>query len=182
MGRSPFGAGHVTVDADGLDSVGSELPGTDSSGLRAVLPLAVHNKWVVLHDPHGPPDVAAVLLLVAGHTDTAAREHLYEEVARRLPELLNGLRLRAVQAGLASPHDEAGQQVSPFGDATPGFPVGQDPFETSGPIVGGGPTGGAMARGRPDFEHPRTPQSGAAPPQRPARYDSDPFDPFREGN
>jgi hypothetical protein len=182
MGRSPFGAGHVTVDADGLYSVGSEWPGTDSSGLRAVLPLAVHNKWVVLHDPHGPPDVAAVLLLVAGRTDTAAREHLYEEVARRLPELLNGLRLRAVQAGWASPHDESGQQVSPFGDDTLGFPVGQDPFETSGPIMRGGPTGGGMARGRPDFEHPRAPQSGAAPPQRPARYDSDPFDPFREGN
>ena len=27
MGRSPFGAGYVTVDADGLVSVGSELPG-----------------------------------------------------------------------------------------------------------------------------------------------------------
>jgi hypothetical protein len=132
MGRSPIGAGHVTVDADGLVSVGSELPGTDSSGLRAVLPLAVHNKWVVLHDPDGPADVAEVLLLVAGRTDTAGREHLYEEVARRLPELLNGLRLRAVQAGLASPHGEAARQVSPFGDATPGFPVAQNPFDPSG--------------------------------------------------
>ena len=182
MGRSPFGAGQVTVDADGLVSVGSELPGTDSSGLRAVLPLAVHNKWVVLHDPRGPAEMAQVLLLVAGRTDTAAREHLYEEVARRLPELLNGLRLRAVQAGLASPHDEAGQHVSPFGDATPGFPVGRDPFETTGPTRRGGPAGGGMPRGRTDSEHPRAPQSGAAPPQRPARYDSDPFDPFGEGN
>jgi hypothetical protein len=50
-GRSPFGAGYVTVDADGLVSVGSELPATDRSGLRAVLPLAIHNNWVVLHDP-----------------------------------------------------------------------------------------------------------------------------------
>ena len=54
IGRSPFGAGYVTVDADGLVSVGSALPATDRSGLRAVLPLAVHNKWVVLHDPRGP--------------------------------------------------------------------------------------------------------------------------------
>ncbi len=181
MGRSPFGAGHVTVDADGLVSVGSELPGTDGSGLRAVLPLAVHNKWVVLHDPHGPADVAEVLLLVAGRTDTAARERIYEEVARRLPELLNGLRLRAVQAGLASSNDEARQQVSPFGDAAPGFPVAQDPFETTGPIMRGGPAGGGMPRGRPDFEHPSAPQGDAAP-QRPARYDSDPFDPSGEGS
>jgi hypothetical protein len=182
MGRSPFGAGQVTADADGLVSVGSELPGTDSSGLRAVLPLAVHNKWVVLHDPRRPAEMAEVLLLAAGRTDTAAREHLYEEVARRLPELLNGLRLRAVQAGLASPHDEAGQHVSPFGDAAPGFPVGRDPFETTGPIRRGGPAGGGMPRGRTDSEHPHAPRSGAAPPQRPARYDSDPLDPFGEGN
>ena len=61
VGRSPFGAGgYVTVDADGLVSVGSELPATDRSGLRAVLPLAVHNKWVVLHDPSGPANVADV--------------------------------------------------------------------------------------------------------------------------
>ena len=67
-----------------------------------MLPLAVHNKWVVLHDPRGLANVADVLLLVGGRTDTATRERLYEDVARRLPELLNGLRLRAVQAGLAS--------------------------------------------------------------------------------
>ena len=117
MGRSPFGAGYVTVDADGLISVGSELPATDRSGLRAVLPLAIHNKWVVLHDPREPANLAEVLLLVGGRTDTATRERLYEDVARRLPELLNGLRLRAVQAGLAAAHDEPGQGVSPFGDA-----------------------------------------------------------------
>jgi hypothetical protein len=132
MGRSPFGAGYVTVDADGLVSVGSELPATDRSGLRAVLPLAVHNKWVVLHDPRGPATVAEVLLLVGGRTDTAARERLYEDVARRLPELLNGLRLRAVQAGLAAAHDEPGQGVSPFGDAGPGVPVAHDPFDPFG--------------------------------------------------
>ena len=82
-----------------------------------MLPLAVHNKWVVLHDPRGPANVAEVLLLVGGRTDTATRERLYEDVARRLPELLNGLRLRAVQAGLAAAHDEPGQGVSPFGEA-----------------------------------------------------------------
>ena len=161
MGRSPFGAGYVTVDADGLVSVGSELPATDASGLRAVLPLAVHNKWVVLHDPRGPANVAEVLLLVGGRTDTATRERLYEDVARRLPELLNGLRLRAVEAGLAAAHDEPGQGVSPFGEAGPGVPVAHDPFQSTGPIRSGSP---------------------GAPPPRAARYDPDPFDPFGEGN
>lgn len=127
MGRSPFGPGYVTVDADGLVSVGSALPATDRSGLRAVLPLAVHNKWVVLHDPRGPANVADVLLLVGGRTDTAARERLYEDVGRRLPELLNGLRLRAVQAGLAVSDDEARQGVSPFGEPAKGGSAAYDP-------------------------------------------------------
>jgi hypothetical protein len=156
-GRSPFGAGYVTVDADGLVSVGSELPATDRSGLRAVLPLAIHNNWVVLHDPREPANLAEVLLLVGGRTDTARRERLYEDVARRLPELLNGLRLRAVQAGLASAHDEPGQGVSPFGDAGSRLPVAHDPFQSTGP-------------------------SGSGSPSPPPRYDPDPFNPFREGN
>ncbi len=85
-GRSPFGSGHVLVDADGCISTGSALPGTDRSGLRAVLPLAVHNTWVVLHDPDGPAGAAEVLLLVGGRTDNAARQRIYDDVARRLPE------------------------------------------------------------------------------------------------
>ena len=127
IGRSPFGPGYVTVDADGLVSVGSALPATDRSGLRAVLPLAVHNKWVVLHDPRGPANVADVLLLVGGRTDTAARERLYEDVGRRLPELLNGLRLRAVEAGLAVSDSEAKQAVSPFGEPAKGGSAAHDP-------------------------------------------------------
>jgi len=176
MGRSPFGAGYVTVDADGLISVGSELPATDRSGLRAVLPLAIHNKWVVLHDPSEPANRAEVLLLVGGRTDIATRERLYEDVARRLPELLNGLRLRAVQAGLASAHDEPGQGVSPFGDAGSRLPVAHDPFQSTGPSRSGSP--GAGFGGSPDFG----PQSGAVPPQRPTSHDPDLFDPFGEGN
>jgi hypothetical protein len=129
IGRGPFGAGYVTVDSDGLVSTGSELPATDRSGLRAVLPLAVHNKWVVLHDPGGPANIAEVLLLVGGRTDTATRERLYEDVGRRLPELLNGLRLRAVEAGLVSTNGEAGQGVSPFGDGRQGVPLARDPFD-----------------------------------------------------
>lgn len=153
MGRSPFGAGRVTVDAGNLVSVGSELPGSDETGLHAVLPLAVHNTWVVLHDPRGPSNRAEVLLLVSGNTDTAAREKIFEEVGRRLPELLNGLRLRAVQAGVASPHDDQDQGASPFGEAGHGAaPAGYDPF--GGPQAPmeapGGGYGPPAASGPPD--------------------------------
>jgi hypothetical protein len=151
-GRSPFGTGYVTVDADGMVSVGSELPGTDRSGLRAVLPLAVHNKWVLLHDPAGPANAAEVLLLVAGLTDTATRERIYDDVGRRLPELLSALRQRALDAGLVRAQDSRG--ASPFGDASPAAPR-PDPFSAAG--------------------------QGTADTRQAGRYDPTPFDPFDEG-
>ncbi|MDT5114988.1 MAG: hypothetical protein QOE30_727 [Mycobacterium sp.] len=165
LGRSPFGIGSVTVDADGLISVGSELPGSDKTGLRAVLPLAVHNKWVVLHDPHGPAGVAEVLLLVAGSTDVAARERIFEDVGHRAGELLNGLRLRAVQAGVASPHGDSGAQGSPFGDSgsASGTPA-HDPFgggaASSAPYGGGASSAGADPFGGPSA----APNCGAPAP------------------
>ena len=70
---------------------------------------------------------SVVLLLVGGRTDTAARERLYEDVGRRLPELLNGLRLRAVEAGLAVSDDETRQAVSPFGEPAKGGSAAHDP-------------------------------------------------------
>jgi hypothetical protein len=128
MGRSPFGAGYVRVDVDDRVSVSSRLPGTDRTGLRALLPLAVHNTWVALHDPHGPATAAEVLLLVGGRTDTAARQRIYDDVVHRLPELLTALRVRAVEAGLAAVHD-GDSAKSPFGEDK--VPVPQhNPFDT----------------------------------------------------
>jgi hypothetical protein len=106
----------VRVDADDRISVGSRLPGTDRTGLRAVLPLAVHNTWVVLHDPQGPATAAEVLLLVGGRSDTAARQRIYDDVVRRLPEMLTALRVRAVEAGMVAPRD-ANNEPSPFGES-----------------------------------------------------------------
>lgn len=153
IGRSPFGSGHVRVEADGCISAGSVLPGTDRSGLRAVLPLAVHNTWVILHDPDGPAGAAEVLLLVGGRTDNAARQRIYDDVVRRLPELLAALRLRAVEAGVAVPSEPAshsspfgettstatqpdpfGADVSAMSSATPRWRSGRDPFD---PFDGG---------------------------------------------
>ncbi|MGB3321322.1 MAG: VWA domain-containing protein [Mycolicibacterium fortuitum] len=190
LGRSPFGAGHVRVDAGHLVSTGSELPATDDTGLHAVLPLAVHNTWVVLHDPRGPSTDAEVLLLVSGNTDIAAREQLYEEVARRLPEVLNGLRLQAVQAGLASPHDDAGPGASPFGETAVGAPVGYDPFADGGqasapPPMSPPPMSPPPMAPPPRGPEPMGPGPGPAPgqpgPAQQPRYDSDPFNPFGEG-
>lgn len=162
LGRSPFGSGSVVVSAEGLVSVGSQLPGSDKTGLRAVLPLAVHNTWVLLHDPRGPENVAEVLLLVAGTTDTAARERLYSDVAQRLPELLGGLRLRAVQAGLGAGFAAPGETASPFGDTpavvgagyatgTVAAPATDDPF--------GGPDAWGTAPAAPPAQTPASPPS-----------------------
>jgi hypothetical protein len=159
MGKSPFGAGYVMVETDGLVSAGSQLPSTDRSGLRAVLPLAVHNTWVLLHDPSGPAEAAQVLLLVGGRTDVAARERVYADVARRLPELLRALRAAGVQAGLASPHDP-GEHASPFGAESAGMSR-YDPFSTDA----GGMDAGAAGQSSAQQQH----------------GDRHPFDPFGEG-
>lgn len=127
LGRNPFAAARVRVDAPGYVSAGSELPSTDGTGLRAVLPLAVHGTWVVLHNPHGPADEAEVLLMVAGQADIAAREKLYEDVGRRMPEILNALRQRAVQADLAPADSGEAGPPSPFGPE-PVAEAGFDPF------------------------------------------------------
>ena len=177
LGPSPFGLGHVVVEAPNLLSASSAVPATDKSGLRAVLPLAVHNKWIVLHDPAGPPEAAEVLLLVSGSTDVAARERIYADVARRLPELLSGLRTRAVQGGLASPHAESARAGSVFGEPTMAAPAGYDPF---------GNTMSAPTYEQPGPPGPPGPYRGQQPPPDPGpppprRESRDPFDPFGEG-
>lgn len=209
LGASPFGVGRVLVDAQGLVGVSSEVPGYDKSGLHAVLPLAVHNKWVVLHDPQGPATQADVLLLVSVSTDQAGRERIYEDIGRRLPELLTALRLRAVQAGQASPHDQSGAPGSPFGGDPGAGPSSFDPFANtmSAPVYGGNPGGpapfdpfgppGAPPRGPqgpppPRPQGPRGPQGpqgpqgpgpggpyGPPPGGRP--HNPDPFNPFGGG-
>jgi hypothetical protein len=131
-GRSPFGSGHVTVDADSRISAGSTLPGIDRSGLHAVLPLSVHNTWVVLHDPNGPANAAEVLLLIGGRTDNTARQRVYDDAAKRLPDLLSALRMRAVEAGVAT-NGAGTAQSSPFGEMAVAT-AQPDPFD---PFSGG---------------------------------------------
>lgn len=129
-GRSPFGSGYVTVDVAGYVSAGSEMPPTDAGGLRAVLPLAVHGTWVILHDPRGAADRAEVLVMVRGQSDLGQRRKLYEDIGRRLPEMLRALRRRAVEAQLAFP-DSGSQPPSPLG-ADPVAEATDDPFADAG--------------------------------------------------
>lgn len=185
-GWSPFGAGRVEVSADGRIGVGSQVPGSDSTGLQAVLPLAVHNTWVVLHNPNGPATAAEVLVLVAGTTDTAAREQLYAQVGARLPALLNGLRARATAAGAVAGTAADTASPSPFGrDAgTVGRGDAADPFGaagTAGPPFSAADSdaGGTWGQAQP------APEPGPAGPSRPPPqpfFADDAFDPFQEGN
>lgn len=113
-GASPFGQGNVVVSA------APRWVGTvDGVGATSTMPLAVHNNWVLLHDPSGPPEQASVLLLVAGEAPPARRDELLADVARRAPAVLSQLRASAMEAGIASP---------------PPPPSGSNPFR-------GGPTG-----------------------------------------
>ncbi len=158
-GRSPLGTAHVKVTAEGLVSAGSELPSTDDSGLAAVLPLAVHGKWLLLHNPAGPPDQAEILVMVPGTSDLAARQKLFEEIERKAPDMLAALRRRAEAANLVPVGAAAGEPASPFGGPPapgPGF-GGPDPF-------GGGGFGDPMPP--PPMPPPPMPQR-PMPPQRP---------------
>jgi len=142
-GRSPLGAGFVTAEvagaASGMVAASSEVPAFRSGGRQALLPLAVHNRWVVLHHPAGPPDVAEVLLLVGGDTQPGQRADLFADVARRLPAVLARLREAAgggaATAGPAPGHGPFGGGPGPFGGG-PG-PSGGGPF---GGRAGGVPT------------------------------------------
>ncbi|MEZ0362976.1 VWA domain-containing protein [Mycobacterium sp. pUA109] len=140
-GRSPFGTAHVKVTAPGYLSAGSDIPATDASGVHAVLPLAVHGKWVLLHNPGGAENRAEVLLMVRGQSDVPERQKLYEDIERRLPDLLSGLRQRAASANLVT---GGGPPPSPFGAAAAG-PPGADPFAAAGAA---GPTDPFAGAGR----------------------------------
>lgn len=133
-GASPTGAGFVTVDAPGRASAGSASPSTDASGVRARLPLAVHNTWVVLHPDGAPGDTAQLLVLVGGDATPASRGTLQDDINRRLPGLLEKL---VRERGGAPAGGEFAQVGSPFQG-------GGSPFQGGGgsqpPGVGGAPS------------------------------------------
>lgn len=71
--------------------------------------------------------------MARGQSDLAQRRKLYEDIDRRLPEMLTALRHRAVDAGLAHAVEGGSEPPSPFGVA-PAVGASDDPFD---PFRGG---------------------------------------------
>ncbi|MFY2786889.1 vWA domain-containing protein [Rhodococcus sp. MALMAid1271] len=136
VGRSPFGAGYVAAEKSPSISASSDTPAYLGKPPRARMSLAVHNKWLLTHDPAGPADAANVILLAGGLTTMEQRNEIVEDLTRRLPALLTELRAAAegsgIQVSTGSTHSSA-----PFGGGGPDtaqqdrFGGGSDPFGAS---------------------------------------------------
>jgi len=138
-GGSPFGAGHVRASVgDGRTFASADQRTASADGTEARLPLAVHNTWVVLHDPAGPPEEAEVLVLASGDDPTGqSRSRLEIEIAHRLPRVLARLRANHPPPDPSAPR----RDPSPFGGPDgPRDPRGPSPFDDLGPSRRGGPT------------------------------------------
>jgi hypothetical protein len=146
VGASPVGIGRVGV-LSSWNSASSTLPSTDRSGLCAVLPLTLHNSWVVLHRPGSPADQASVLLLLGGDSDDATLRVIEEDVNLRLPGVLAGL--------LASE-----------GPATPAGPT------AAGPTIVGGVAGREAAAPSQPFAF--SGGNGNPPPPPPSAFGDSP--------
>lgn len=151
VGRSPFGSGHVLVEAPGLLGASSTHPGSSGRDRSARLPLAVHGNWVVLLNPHEATDRAEVLVLVSALRKDHAQ--LSGAIRQGLPDILARLRSLAAQAPFP-PLDYAQvgapQSYSPTSPAPdPGGygpnAAGAGSGSPTQPVSGGGygPTGGS---------------------------------------
>jgi hypothetical protein len=96
-GWSPLGSGFVSVIAPGRLGAGSVPPGTDSSGVNARLPLAVHNHWAVFRDVGADPSTCHVLVLINGAAAAAQKRDIEGDINRRLPDLLARLNEKAAK-------------------------------------------------------------------------------------
>lgn len=136
IGWSPFGTGFVRVDARGRSSASNDHPSTDASGVRARLPLAVHNHWVLLHTPGAPANSASVLLLIGGTAGAAERTVLQDGVNRRLPDLLARLVQQSEpEAGRTGQDPDGGPRLaSPFASAAPGAPASAQAPQPPSPL------------------------------------------------
>jgi len=112
-GWSPVGAGFVSVKAAGRIGAGSAHPATDRTGLKPRLPLAVHNKWVLLRDVDGIQ--AHVLVLASGDSTLSETARLEDDILNRLPGVWERLLL-------ASPVPGVGPSLPTFGSAVQAVP------------------------------------------------------------
>ncbi|WP_426225101.1 vWA domain-containing protein [Pseudarthrobacter sp. DSP2-3-2b1] len=148
-GWSPFGSGFVSILAPGRFAAGSVDPGTDSSGVNARLPLAVHNHWAVLRDMGADPGTCNVLVLINGTASAAQKKDIEADINRRLPDLLarlneaselenDGLQRPISNQPAPSPSSTFPSPWEPAdGRSQPGQPGGT----TQVPAAGGEPNG-----------------------------------------
>jgi len=154
IGWSPIGAGYVSASVPGMRGASSVLPATDRQG-DGRLPLAVHNTWVVFHDPSGPAEAAVLLLLVGTDSDSARVDALIEDARRSVPAAVTHLRTQFGEGSGSdgeSPGAASEQQYSRRGD----------PFGGPSGAQGGG-TGGDTATRITDAPDPFAPPSGFDP-------------------
>lgn len=116
-GLAPTSAGYVVVEAPGLSTASGAYPSTIKGGLRARLPLAVHNNWIVAHAPGAPASEAQVTVLVGGAASPAERASLEDDINRRLPDVLARLIATEEAAGSAPRHE--GELVGSSGGGDP---------------------------------------------------------------
>lgn len=176
-GKSPFGSGQVLVEAGQQVGASSAHPEPAGNDHQTRLPLAVHNNWVLLHDPNGPADAATAVLLVAGDATPQQRQALVDDLNRRGPQVFSGLRgLNAAATPPSGPTaggspfaggQQAGAPANPFG--APGAPPTSAP---TGPFGGGQPPGGHGPAG------PAYPPQGPVPPAPGGGQPPSPQNPF----
>jgi hypothetical protein len=163
-GWSPFGAPFVTVAAPAPAGAPIVLAASDhepplrAAGREAVLPLAVHNHWVVLHDLAQPEAGTSVLVLLGTGASPQLRRAIADDIARRLPVVLAGAREAAQAAGLLGSGGPPSGPSGPFGDGPAAAPPGANPFDggASGGYTGAGAYGAGAHSGAGPY--------GGAPP------------------
>ncbi len=174
VGKSPFGTGFVVASAPGM--VGAAGKAGDSFGTppQARLPLNVHNRWFVLHNPSGGPDQASVVVLVGDDAGAATLQRFSEEITESLPTLIATLRQQAgaptVPAGPADPFVQGG-----------GFAAGADPFAAPPPAPAPGSFGAPPLRQGPPPGGPVGPPPGGptGPPSGPGGGTPPDYNPFQ---
>ena len=105
IGISPVKPAYTVVALDGTVGASSDpmrpRVGKNGTGL-ARLPLAVHNKWAVLHDLDGPAD-QATLMVAVGNIDPRSRDAIASDASARAPAIVRQLRDGASGNGATRP-------------------------------------------------------------------------------
>lgn len=151
-GKSPFGAGHVIVDAPGRVGASSQHGEPSGKEGQAKLDLGVHNSWVMIREAQPGPNQTMVVFLTAADASDAVRAKLLEDLQRRGPQVYERLESAQGQSG-----DPGGNPAFAGAAQGQGGPTAANPFQGPGPGQPG-PGQGSPGPGSP---------GPSGPPQRP---------------